>query len=178
MRRLLQNHPDIAESPEEIYKLWPRRLDRMISPKAMADEIPARTGHAYLEARHYFADRARYAVAGPDGTDRTDTLVGARLLDLFKLVVIDLEENDDAQTIFEVLNGRQTPLSAADLVKNLLFLRGELADEKELDKVYDSYWAPFDDAWWKAEVGRGHAQRGRRDVLLSSWLTAVSEVQK
>ena len=56
----------------------------------------------------------------------------------------------------------------------MLFLRGELADEKELDKVYDFYWAPFDDAWWKAEVGRGHAQRGRRDVLLSSWLTAVS----
>ena len=173
VRRLLQNHPDIAESSEEIYKLWPRRLDRMIWPEAMADEIPARTGHAYLEARHYFADRARYAVEGRDGTDRTDTLVNA-LLDLFKLVVIDLEENDDAQTIFEVLNGRQTPLSAADLVKNLLFLRGELADEKELDKVYDSYWAPFDDAWWKAEVGRGHAQRGRRDVLLSSWLTAVS----
>lgn len=46
------------------------------------------------------------------------------------MVVIDLEDNDDAQVIFEVLNGRQTPLSASDLVKNLLFLRGELADER------------------------------------------------
>ena len=38
---------------------------------------------------------------------------------LFKLVVIDLDDNDDAQIIFEVLNGRQTALSAIDLVKNL-----------------------------------------------------------
>ena len=41
------------------------------------------------------------------------------LMGLFKLVVIDLDPNDDAQAIFEVLNGRQTPLSATDLVKNL-----------------------------------------------------------
>jgi uncharacterized protein with ParB-like and HNH nuclease domain len=173
VRRMLENHPDVVDSPEEVHKLWPRRMDRMIWPQAMADTVPTRDGHLYLEARCYFANRARQAVEGPDGSDRTDALVDA-LLDLFKLVVIDLEDNDDAQVIFEVLNGRQTPLSAADLVKNLLFLRGELADEKELERVYDTYWAPFDDSWWKGEVGRGHAQRGRRDLLLSSWLTAVS----
>src|SRR5207247_11251895 len=44
----------------------------------------------------------------------------------------------------------------------------------ELEKLYDEHWAHFDDAWWKKEVGRGHAARGRRDVLLSSWLAAVS----
>jgi uncharacterized protein with ParB-like and HNH nuclease domain len=174
VRRMLVNHPDVVDKPEEVHKLWPRRMDRLIWPKAMADAVPAHDGHPYLEARRYFADRARQAIKGPDGSDRTDVLIDA-LLDLFKLVVIDLEDNDDAQVIFEVLNGRQTPLSAADLVKNLLFLRGELADETELERVYDTYWAPFDDAWWKAEVGRGHAQRGRRDVLLSSWLTAVSK---
>ena len=55
-------------------------------------------------------------------------------------MVIDLDDNDDAQVIFEVLNGRQTPLSAIDLVKNLLFLRGELAEE-DVEKLYDAYWA-------------------------------------
>lgn len=173
VRRLLENHHDVVEVPEERHKLWPRRKDREVWPLAMDDVVPATGGHPYLEARRYFADRARAAVVGTDGSDRTDALVDA-LLDLFKIVVIDLEDNDDAQVIFEVLNGRQTPLSAADLVKNLLFLRGELNDEKELERVYDRYWAPFDESWWKEEVGRGHAQRGRRDVLLSSWLTAVS----
>src|SRR5699024_498879 len=86
----------------------------------------------------------------------------------------DLDDNDDAQVIFEVLNGRQTPLSASDLVKNLLFLRGELADEQELETLYDAYWAEFDEPWWKKRIGTGHAARARRDVLLSVWLTAVS----
>jgi hypothetical protein len=174
VRRLLENHPDVIDAPEERHKLWPRRKDREVWPLAMNDALPAKGIHGYLKARRYFAQRTRIAVTGVDGNDHTDALVDA-LLDLFKLVVIDLEENDDAQVIFEVLNGRQTPLSAADLVKNLLFLRGELSDEKELEQVYDTYWAPFDDPWWKVEVGRGHAQRGRRDVLLSSWLTAVSK---
>ncbi|MDI5979250.1 hypothetical protein [Amycolatopsis magusensis] len=50
-------------------------------------------------------------------------------------------------------------------MKNLLFLRGELSDEAGLEQVYDAYWAPFDDEWWKAAVGRGYAQRGRREML-------------
>ncbi len=74
----------------------------------MADERT--TGeHLYLKARAFFADAARTAATAVDGTDRTDDIVDA-LLDLFKLVVIDLEDNDDAQVIFEVLNGRQTEI--------------------------------------------------------------------
>ena len=173
VRRMLQNPADVVDAEHEKHKLWPRRKDRLVWPEAMGDPIPPAKGHLYLEARAFFRDRTREASTGVDGTDRTDDLVDA-LLDLFKLVVIDLEENDDAQVIFEVLNGRQTPLSANDLVKNLLFLRGELADEKQLEKLYDAYWADFDDPWWKVQVGTGHAARARRDVILSVWLTATS----
>ncbi|EHK82720.1 hypothetical protein AK37_14273 [Rhodococcus pyridinivorans AK37] len=173
IRRLLENPSDVIDEPYERFKLWPRRKDREVWPIAMSDE-PAPDGtHLYLKAREFFSKRARAAMVGEDGSDRTDAVVDA-LVGLFKLVVIDLEDNDDAQVIFEVLNGRQTPLSASDLVKNLLFLRGELADEKELEKLYDSYWAEFDEDWWKEKVGTGHAARGRRDVLLSAWLTAAS----
>jgi hypothetical protein len=173
VRRLLENPSDVVHQAHEKHKLWPRRKDRLVWPVAMGDEVPAGKGHLYLEARQYFAQATREAVTAVDGADRTDDLVDA-LLDLFKLVVIDLEENDDAQVIFEVLNGRQTPLSASDLVKNLLFLRGELADEKALEHLYDSYWAEFDEAWWKTQIGTGHAARARRDVVLSVWLTAAS----
>ncbi|MFK4039334.1 DUF262 domain-containing protein [Nonomuraea wenchangensis] len=173
VRRLLQNPSDIITAHHERYKLWPRRKDREMWPVVMSDEVTTAAGHGYLQARAYFAERARTAVSGVNGEDLTDAVVDA-LLDLFKLVVIDLEDNDDAQVIFEVLNGRQTPLSATDLVKNLLFLRAELRDEKQLEDMYDRFWSPFDDDWWKIYKGRGHAARGRRDILLSSWLTAVS----
>ncbi len=172
MRRLLQNPSDVVNEAHETHKLWPRRRDRLVWPAAMADERT--TGeHLYLQARGFFADAARTAVTAVDGTDRTDDIVDA-LLDLFKLVVIDLEDNDDAQVIFEVLNGRQTPLSASDLVKNLIFLRGEMTEEQSVERLYDDYWAPFDDPWWKTQVGTGHAARDRRDVVLSVWLTAAS----
>jgi hypothetical protein len=173
VRRLLENPSDVVSDEYERHKLWPRRRDRDPWIGAMADVAEVTDEDRYLEARRYFADRARIATVGLDGEDRTDVVIDA-VIDLFKLVVIDLEDNDDAQVIFEVLNGRQTPLSAADLVKNLLFLRAEMANEQELEATYNKYWAPFDDKWWTFTVGRGHAARGRRDVLLSSWLTAVS----
>lgn len=173
VRRLIQNPADVVLDADERFKLWPRRRDRDVWRLAMSDVVSDPRGHLYFQARHYFAGRARTAMDGADGRDRTDVFVDA-LLSLFKLVVIDLDDNDDAQVIFEVLNGRQTPLSATDLVKNLLFLRAELNDEAELEALYDEHWSYFDDAWWKQEMGRGHAARGRRDVLLSSWLTIAS----
>lgn len=177
MHRMLRNPEDVVHSPEEIHKLWPRRRDREVWPIAMSDTAPPYQpgDHLYLQAREFFAAATRAATVDDQGQpeeERLNTLVDA-LMGLFKLVVIDLDENDDAQVIFEVLNGRQTPLSAIDLVKNLLFLRGELSNE-DVEKLYDKYWAGFDDNWWKHTVGTGHAQRGRRDVLLSVWLTAVT----
>lgn len=179
VRRLLQNPDDVIRNPNDIHKLWPRRKDRLIWPIVMADEPDPKTidgDHLYLDAREFFSTRFRTFLEEQEETLRDEVMDTAvdGLMDMFKLVVIDLEENDDAQVIFEVLNGRQTPLSASDLVKNLLFLRGELADELELENLYEQYWADFDDPWWKVEVGVGHAARGRRDILLSAWLTAHS----
>jgi hypothetical protein len=179
--RMIFNPEDVVNSPIELDKLWPRRRDREMWPEVMADELPVdneEQKHLYFEARKYFAESCRAYAEENDGLailDRLHALVDA-IMSLFKLVVIDLEENDDAQVIFEVLNGRQTPLSATDLVKNLLFLRSELSDEN-VDALYETHWARFDDPWWKEEVGRGHAARGRRDVLLSVWLTVVKGVE-
>lgn len=178
VRRMLFNPDDVVESPDEIYKLWPRRKDRELWPIALGDAVPTydeKSDHLYLKARKYFSDATRDYASDEDGKAEPARLVvlADALSSLFKLVVIDLDDNDDAQVIFEVLNGRQTPLSAIDLVKNLLFLRGELAED-DVENLYDRYWAHFDEPWWKQEVGRGHAQRGRRDALLSVWLTAAS----
>ena len=173
IKRLLWNPVELQKEPHEIYKLWPRRKDREIWKRIMDDVTPPDGNHLYEQARRFFGDQTREVIVAEDGSDRSEVVVNA-LIGLFKLVVIDLEDNDDAQVIFEVLNGRQTPLSASDLVKNLLFLRGDFVDDSIIDTLYDQYWAEFDEDWWKVVVGRGHAARGRRDVLLSSWLTAVA----
>lgn len=174
VRRMLFNPDDVVEAPDEVYKLWPRRKDREVWPSAMGDPAPnADADHLYLEARRYFAEASRdYALVDDEIDPARLAALADAVSSLFKLVVIDLDDNDDAQVIFEVLNGRQTPLSAIDLVKNLLFLRAEL-DEEDVESLYNDYWAQFDDKWWKENVGRGHAARGRRDVLLSVWLTAA-----
>lgn len=176
VRRLIHNPPDVCREEDEHFKLWPRRHDRTVWRSAMADEGDLSGDHLYLQARRYFRDRAREASVGLDSADRSDLLVDAAL-SLFKIVVIDLEDNDDAQVIFEVLNGRQTALSASDLVKNLLFLRAERAGAENLDGLYDEHWSRFDDPWWKEELGRGHATRGRRDVLLSVWLSSNTALE-
>ena len=176
VRRLLRNPDDIVvASPDEAHKLWPRKRDREAWRKVMQDEQPE-IEHPYAAARAYFADRVRDAVSAGDAAPSVtlDLLVDA-CLDLFRIVVIDLDPNDDAQVIFEVLNGRQTPLSSADLVKNLLFLRAESSSPSEVDELYDRYWSRFDDGWWKREVGRGHAARRHTDLMLAAWLTAIDE---
>ena len=176
VRRLLRNpDDDVVASPDELHKLWPRKRDREAWREVMQDEQPEMR-HPYADARAYFAGRVRDAVSAGDAEAGAtlDLLVDA-CRDLFRLVVIDLDANDDAQVIFEVLNGRQTPLSSADLVKNLLFLRAESSSPSEIDRLYDRYWSRFDDEWWKKEVGRGHAARRHTDLMLAAWLTATDE---
>lgn len=164
----------LDQDNEQQYKLWPRRRDRDAWRKAM-DEGPVQSEHVYTQARVYFADRirAQFNVDDPGAEPATrealETLVDT-VLQKLKIVVVDLDSSDDAQLIFEVLNGRQTPLSATDLVKNLLFMKAD-AQSGELDALYDEYWAALDDSWWTVQVGRGHAARGRRDQMLASWLT-------
>ena len=169
IKRLLFNPLDNPDPADEVrYKLWPRRKDRDVWRLAMSDSLEDNPGnHLYGQARTYFAKRARSAIsievsaaeladqAGgeldldvavtSDAVD-LDTLVDAAI-GLFKLVAIDLDDNDNAQIIFEVLNGRQTPLSAADLVKNLLFLHAEISDEAELEQLHEKYWAPLEADW-------------------------------
>jgi len=43
--------------------------------------------------------------------------------DLIQMVVIDLAADENAQEIFETLNARGAQLTAADLIKNLVFQR-------------------------------------------------------
>ena len=179
LRRLLRNPDDLVTSDHEAHKLWPRKRDRDIWLDVMSDCLSKPLeNHPYYEAREYFTKEIGSHIAEQPPTSATVAsfnMVVDALLDLFKIVVIELDGEDDAQVIFEVLNGRQTPLSASDLVKNLLFLRAERENQNDIDTLYDEYWEPFDADWWKVKVGSGHAARPHTDRMLAAWLTAVAD---
>ena len=89
-----------------------------------------------------------------------------------RFVVIDMDEQDDAQAIFETLNARGTPLLPSDLIKNFLFRQAQ-EERADLDRLYEDHWAEFekDDSFWRHSVGIGHAKRPRIDLYLQHYLT-------
>lgn len=97
-------------------------------------------------------------------------LCSAVLSDL-AVVCISLEEDDDAQVIFETLNGRGAELHATDLIRNFIFLRAdrENADSKDL---YDRLWLPFEGEFWGAKQTRGRISRPRLEWFVQSAIQA------
>lgn len=106
-----------------------------------------------------------------DGSDvatprRAQALVTALTRGL-QLVVIDLGATENSQAIFETLNARGTPLSATDLIKNLVFQR--LAAEGGGLEVHAQAW-PFETAFWEKEVSAGRYTLARSSLFLNQWV--------
>lgn len=183
IRKGMINDEEVVDAAE-LLKLTPRKADQGAFHDSMQSEPPADVTSTFAAARLFFAESALaflhdeefpddpFAEADSAVQGRAELLV-ATLLGLVKLVVIDLDDVDDAQVIFEALNARNTPLSATDLVKNLLFLRAQ-SEHQDPDELYESLWKRFDDDsdWWLSLSGTGHAQRARQDWLLGDWLIA------
>lgn len=121
----MRNPAHIVESDDEILKVWPILADRAPFQTAMDDD------HGNDESEHLISQGIRFrrerieawALEAPDEvepSERLQALPQAVALQL-KLVVIDLEQDDNAQAIFEALNDRGSPLLAADLIKNAVF---------------------------------------------------------
>ena len=91
------------------------------------------------------------------------------------LVVIDLEERDDEQSIFDTLNTAGVRLTSAEIVKNALFKRLiELSGRQEAIKTYKETWGKFfmkdEDtlAYWEKELTTGRLKRQNIEILLHS----------
>ncbi len=85
--------------------------------------------------------------------------------DHIRLVVIDLDGEDNAQVTFETLNARTTPLLSIDLVKNLVFRHAEqeLRDDAAIDDLYRRTWQPFDTDHWHQDARQGRLKRLRSE---------------
>ncbi len=92
-----------------------------------------------------------------------------------QVVVIDLEQGDDAQVIFETLNARGEPLLPADLLRNYIFLRAARLGEPT-EQLYSDYWRQFDDRFWREEVSQGRLNRPRSDLFMQHFLASKQTV--
>lgn len=185
--QLVTNTHALRQFDEEDYKVWPTNVDRLDfqnvmqcgSPQKLKEALEATEletiGRCIPDAYLYFFDAVHAWLGKEPGPPkhRAQALYGA-LRDNVRIVVIDLDQNDDAQVIFETLNARGTPLLAADLVKNSL-LNEISAQQGNVEKAYNQYWRHFDEKgdYWRRLIGRGHSRRARIEHFLQHTLAVL-----
>ncbi len=192
----LEEAASFSRQPTERYKLEPTKYDRQLFRDLIDLDRPAlrkkypdeyyKNGKPWdgarkpLAAYHFFLREAeeflRDGVEGPlDETTRP--IVERRLLAMstilyedFRLIVITLAQDDDAQVIFETLNSGGAPLAAMDLVRNDVFHRALRQGASE-DDIVDQ-WSIFEDPFWKTESTQGRIKKPRMDFFLAHVLSA------
>lgn len=170
VRKLIYNDEDLVVEPEDRYKIWPIAPDQAAFKDVMNGGPDGDSDHALHECFRFFEETIReWAVEDGSPEDRLEALV-TTLWAHVRIVVVDLDHNDEPQMIFETLNARGTPLLAADLIKNFLFRE---ARRKNLaaESLHERYWAPFDADQWRENVRQGRLERPRIDVFIMHWLT-------
>jgi uncharacterized protein with ParB-like and HNH nuclease domain len=182
--KLTKNDVPLSDDPHDVFKVWPTNADRTefeavmaagneCTVKSIVDNATDDSGELLPKAYLYFWRSLEDWLETQDGalTVRMDAFYKAIRNDLL-LVVIDLDEQDDAQEIFETLNHLGAPLLTADLVKNYLFRLAQRTGE-DAQRLYDRYWAEFDldKAYWRAKIRQGRLITPRIDLFLHHYLT-------
>ena len=174
IKSLIENSEDYRQTDEDQYKLWPTNRDRpgfvaAMSGGTTSDDQSAATR---LEQGHRFFINAIDSWLGEDEQQafaRARVLVAA-IQDRLEIATIRLNADEDAQAIFETLNARGTPLSAADLIKNFVF-QNLNTNPAAAEKSYRRYWSQFETEWWEEEITSGRLKNPRSSLFLWQWLT-------
>lgn len=178
LERLTHNDEIYVEEGDSRLKVRHLNKDRTAFDEVMSAEPPvdhADLAHAdsqIVAAHGYFSTVVEQWLGSADSDDyavRAKELTDV-LLDGLQLVSIELEASENSQEIFETLNARGTPLTAADLVRNFVFQRLE-AEGGDTGKAYREDW-PFETKFWMKEVSVGRNFVSRSSLFLNQWLVA------
>lgn len=178
LARLTHNDSVFVDGDDSPLKLRHMNKDRDVFDEVMSAEPPVDHGdlaHAdslIVAAHAYFSTVVEQWLSPPDTDDhaiRAKELARV-LLDGLQLVTIELHASENSQEIFETLNARGTPLTAADLVRNFVFQR--LEDEGvDTAKAYERDW-PFETKFWMKEISVGRNLVSRSSLFLNQWLVS------
>lgn len=187
------NEGMMVNRDEEKYKLWPTQVDRQFfkdvidagSKKCLELKYPEvrekrarkpNPRHLMVEGYLYF-----YEVISLYLSEKQNEFSELNIQDIIsqcllalkqtlKVVVIDLDQDDDPQVIFETLNARGQPLLPGDLLRNYVFLK-VAREGKDSAQYYEKYWRRFEDKFWRTEIRQGRMTRPRGDVFLQTYLS-------
>jgi len=157
--RLTQNEDIYVPGANTRLKLRHSNRDRHSFDEVMDAEAPVEhetlrhSAARVVRAHEYFTGAVlEWLDSNADGAaQRAQALTGALTRGL-QLVAINLTVNENSQEIFETLNARGTPLTAADLIRNFVFQR--LAAEGADTRAHLDDW-PFETDFWEKEVSVG-----------------------
>lgn len=186
--------PGMIEPMREIFKLWPSISDRDLylniaknTPeelkylhndfffkngnlrKGQAPKLLLAFWYLYEKIKTYIFDQT---ALGYSRVNLLNNFIDG-FLSGFQIVIIRLDQNDDAQEIFASLNGLGKPLSPFDLIRNDIFHRAQRQGENT-QEVYE-LWEPFEkESFWREEVHQGRYKRARTDHLIAHAVVAQS----
>jgi hypothetical protein len=181
---------NMRDKDVEPFKVWPTFIDRAAYTKAIVatsldglrkgfkDHFTQQQALKKIGITHppalgaiwYFAAEmaAWLPKTGLTSAESAEALTEAILEDLV-VIAITLDEKDDAQVIFETLNGHGVELTATDLIRNYVFLRAE-AEGADSHALYESKWKRYEDDKWKIQERRGRLNRPRIEWFIQSVL--------
>lgn len=191
---LNNQNPDTMRNPViEVFKVWPTFRDREAYQAVMTapdqselmvrfpDHFTKSGGLRKIGIRHppalhavwWFTERIW------DWTEKMEESEGKRMVEALansisqdmKMVSILLGENDDAQVIFETLNGRGARLHATDLIRNFIFMRADSEGEPSA-QLYAEYWLKFEGDYWVEERRRGRTNKPTLEWFIHAALQA------
>lgn len=197
VRPLTRNRGVMHDAEVEKHKVWPTNADRVVFAKVLAAGSRAKLDADYpivkqkykrtpdpgpqlVEAYRYFSRAIEGFVAANTSGAKVPPLAAIyyAFQRYLQLVVIDLEREDDPQTIFQSLNGHGAPLGASDLIRNHVFGRAREQGANP-DALYDAHWKHFDEAgaqgvpgFWRQKVKQGRFFHPRFELFFQHYLAA------
>ena len=165
-RNILNQGYLLYDLPDDRYKLMPTEFDRN-SFISLADRRVDDSNGRIHSTYNYF----RGEIEGYVERDRGKMLaLFNSILNDFSLVQILLDPHDQPERIFESLNARGKPLFQFDLLRNNLFLRARI--EEDRDALYRNYWKHFENSYWETEVRVGKTKMTLSERFFQHFLTA------
>ena len=138
-RRLNETYLTNLTRREDVrFKLLPTQGDRAAFLSIMQDD-PVQGGSRLHDAARFFAQR--YSEGDTSGSPLNLERVINAVIGGLELVSVKLEKQDSPHRIFESLNNTGMPLSAADLIRNHIFM---CLEPGEQERVYETAWRPLE----------------------------------
>ncbi|WP_200946211.1 GmrSD restriction endonuclease domain-containing protein [Arthrobacter sp. Soil764] len=178
LEALTQNPIAFVQGEDVPLKLRHSNRDREAYDEIMLTDPPVAyptLNHASSlipRAHQYFAEQIASwtCEAGDEMVAVRANALANVLTQSLQIVVIGLRADENSQEIFETLNARGTPLTAADLIKNFVFQR-LTAEGIDTHMAYRDLW-PFDTKFWEKEISVGRYPISRSSLFLNQWLVS------